>query len=141
MAVMQLPLCDPPACEHRNIQIEDGNSKRCADCGAWLSSKAISEHRKEVGIALVMSHQTEEWKTQALGSVYRVARRFREFTVNEVRDQILMDGVGDPSNLNAWGGLFHAIKAKKIAMPTDRTEQTRHPEGHGRSVRVWRSCL
>ena len=137
----QLDLCPPPECQHKRRSREDGNSSRCLDCGAWLSSRAIAETRRDVGIALVMGNEEDAWKDRAIACVTKVAQAMREFTVEDIRDEMLRDGLGHPHHPNAIGGLFHTIKAKKIAVPTDRTILTTHVEGHRRAVRVWRSCL
>lgn len=128
-------------CRHTRVESQGGNSLRCLDCGAWVTSVAEAERRKRDGIDRVMEHEAEEWKTRALACAYRVARRLREFTVEDIRLEMVADGLMAPHHPNAIGGLFHAIKGEMIAVATDRTMNATHPESHGRSVRIWRSLL
>jgi hypothetical protein len=128
-------------CPHRNVRQVDSATLRCADCKAWLSSGYVAEQRKVEGIERVLANEDSEWVTRAKASAYRVAHRKREFTVEDLRDEWLREGLGSPHSPNCIGALFHTIKREGIAIPTDRTCKATHLEGHGRSIRIWRSCL
>jgi hypothetical protein len=75
-----------------------------------------------------------DWKAEADAAIRDVARRFAEFTADDVWDT----GLTIPPTPSALGPVFRAAQAAGVCEPTDRVMPSRYAQRH-RQLKVWRS--
>lgn len=77
-----------------------------------------------------------EWLDAALVVVDRLARTLSEFTTDDVWDALTTR----PPEPRALGAVMTRAKAAGLAVPTDRTRQSRRAECHARPLRIWKAA-
>lgn len=95
------------------------------------------EPAKEVrdrAIRQVGENAPPDWMAKAYQAVRYIASKREQFTTDAVWYL-----VGEPPEPRALGAVMVKVKAKRVAVPTDRTVESKRPECHARPLRVWRS--
>lgn len=96
----------------------------------------LGEVLRDEGMERVAEHNTD-WLSDARREAARVCARQGVVSAVEVRQWAdrANDGLGYyPDHPNAWGSIFRGPQWQA----TGEWVQCQHPDGHARSVRVWR---
>lgn len=92
-------------------------------------------------IQQVEENAAEEWKAEALMAVMWCAKRFPQFTADEVWDRLDSLGVSGPHTPSAIGPIFlQAKRAGAIERTNEWQQHSRFPRRH-HALRLWRSTI
>lgn len=90
---------------------------------------------KARAIEAVWAHSPDDWKIAAIDAVRELCRTRREFTTDDLPDDI-RNGVPEP---RALGPLMLHAAAMNWCKKTDRVRASVHEKNHGRPKAVWES--
>lgn len=79
----------------------------------------------------------DEWKEVAYNTVCLVAKRYAEFTP----DEIWAAGLPKPEEARALGGVMTRARNAGVIEKTGRVRPTTQPESHNTDVTIWRSMI
>lgn len=105
---------------------EDGKATRCPN---WLAEE-LRTHAAELAVKQASDRDEAAWLI-----VQEAAKRFREFSVNNIRKEIDAAQIDDQSTM---GRAFTRAQQERLIVATGRREPSRK-EGTKSTVNVWRS--
>ena len=92
-------------------------------------------------IERVEHHADERWKAEATLAIKEVATVKREFTTDDVWQQLKMHVDAATHEPRAMGAMMVSAKKAGICTPLMKFEGSSRISCHNRPIRVWRSCL
>lgn len=95
------------------------------------------EGRKTRGVARAIDAVYEDYKTQFIAEVVRLANRRLPFTSEDVTDVIGLPRRSHPNTNNSVGALMNAMARAGIIRKTGRMVKARHLLSNAREVREW----
>lgn len=97
----------------------------------------------QIGMEVADENANERWKRWVDGAIQAVARKYAEFTVDEVLAEL--ESLPNPPsthNLGALGPRMKKVSAELGYMTaTEKVLRSKRPEKNGNLHRVWRSNL
>lgn len=94
----------------------------------------------ENGMALVISHQTREWRDQAAEFLLDYLKVNGPATLDQARAYAQEIGLDNPTHPNAWGALTRTMHKRGDIVRTGEWRQSERPESHARMAPVWRAA-
>lgn len=85
-----------------------------------------------------LDHGDVEFKRWAYKCIVAVAKRQKEFTINDVRDLVHSSDIKTHDN-RVLGGVMRVAKTRKVMRATGRTLPNK--VGHGTQMQVWESLI
>jgi hypothetical protein len=99
---------------------------------------SYAKESRDIGMSLAVSAQGPRWADIAYAAIERVARR----QVHVHVDDVLREGVPDPTHFNAWGAVWmRAIKNGIIQRSNQTRPCTVDPGKHAHSYPIYFSRI
>lgn len=134
----------PSICTLPSIPQEICFKCRPKDVPAPVRVETTPQYRQEVkqatdaGINQSLDNGDVEFKRWAYKCIVAVAKRQKEFTINDVRDLIHSGNIKTHDN-RVIGGVMRVAASRKVMRSTGRSLPNK--VGHGTQIQIWESLL